>query len=113
MRELSLIDQRNAVDIIICRTEAERRQIEQVRDAWKQYEFDHVRRLMDELKELRVSMPIYRGESDKREKIGQLNQVHEDTDVLCLDVREHGLSQYFDQNTGFVIPDSTAERRII
>ena len=113
LRELSLIDQRNAVDIIICRTEAERRQIEQVRDAWKQYEFDHVRRLMDELKELRVSMPIYRGESDKREKIGQLNQIHEDTDVLCLDVREHGLSQYFDQNTGFVIPDSTAERRIL
>ncbi|SEA40084.1 CRISPR-associated endonuclease Cas3-HD [Haloplanus vescus] len=113
LRELSLIDQRNAVDIIICRTEAERRQVEQVRDAWKHYEFDRVRRLMDELKELRVSMPIYRGESDKEEKIGQLNQVHEDTDVLCLDVREHGLSQYFDQNTGFVIPDSTAERRII
>jgi len=113
LRELSLIDQRNAVDIIICRTDAERRQIEQVRDAWKQYEFDRVRRLMDELKELRVSMPIYRRESDKKEKIGQLNQVHEDTDVLCLDVREHGLSQYFDRNTGFVIPDSTAERRII
>ena len=101
------------MDIIICRTEAERRQVEQVRDAWKHYEFDRVRRLMDDLKELRVSMPIYRGESDKKEKIGQLNQVHEDTDVLCLDVREHGLSQYFDQNTGFVIPDSTAERRII
>ncbi|MFC5135877.1 MULTISPECIES: CRISPR-associated endonuclease Cas3'' [Haloferacaceae] len=113
LRELSLIDQRNAVDIIICRTEAERRQVEQVRDAWKHYEFDRVRRLMDELKELRVSMPIYRGESDKKEKIGQLNPVHEDTDVLCLDTREHGLSQYFDQNTGFVIPDSTAERRII
>lgn len=113
LRGLSLIDQRNAVDIIICRTDAERRQVEQVRDAWKQYEFDRVRRLMDELKELRVSMPIYRGESDKKEKIGQLNQVHEDTDVLCLDVREHGLGQYFDQNTGFVIPDSTAERRII
>ncbi len=113
LRELSLIDQRNAVDIIICRTEAERMQVEQVRDAWKHYEFDRVRRLMDELKELRVSMPIYRGESDKKEKIAHLNPVHEDTNVLCLDVREHGLSQYFDQNTGFVIPDSTAERRII
>ena len=113
LRELSLIDQRNAVDIIICRTEAERRQVEQVRDAWKHYEFNRVRRLMDELKELRVSIPIYRGESDKREKVGQLNQVHADTDILCLDIREHGLSHYFDQNTGFIIPDSTAERRII
>ena len=113
LRELSLIDQRNAVDIIICRTDAEREQVEKVRKAWDEYEFDRVRRLMDELKELRVSIPIYRGESDKKEKIGQLSQVHSDTDVLCLDVREHGLSQYFDQNTGFVIPDSTAGRRII
>ena len=113
LRELSLIDQRNAADIIICRTDAEREQVEKVRKAWDEYEFDRVRRLMDELKELRVSIPIYRGESDKKEKIGQLSQVHSDTDILCLDVREHGLSQYFDQNTGFVIPDSTAERRII
>ena len=113
LKELSLIDQRNAVDIIICRTEAEREQVEQVREAWSQYEFDRVRRLMDELKELRVSIPLYRGESDKKEKIAHLNPVHEDTDVLCLDIREHGLSQYFNQNTGFVIPDSTAERRIL
>ncbi|MBX0305711.1 CRISPR-associated endonuclease Cas3'' [Haloarcula salinisoli] len=111
--ELSLIDQRNAVDIIICRTVAEREQVEQVREAWNLYEFDRVRRLMDELKETRVSIPIYHGESDKRDKLGQLNPVHSDTDVLCLDVRKHGLSEYFDENTGFVIPDSTAERRIL
>ncbi len=111
--ELSLIDQRNAVDIIICRTRDERNQVEQVREAWSQYEFDYVRRLMDELKEARVSIPIYHGESDKKDKLGQLNPVHSDTDVLCLDVRKHGLSEYFDENTGFVIPDSTAERRIL
>ena len=111
--ELSLIDQRNAVDIIICRTKDERDQVEQVREAWKQYEFDRVRRLMDELKETRVSIPIYYSDSDKRDKLGQLNPVHSDTDVLCLDVRKHGLSEYFDENTGFVIPDSTAERRIL
>lgn len=113
LKDLSLIDQRNAVDIIICRTKDERGQVEQVREAWKQYEFDRVRRLMDELKETRVSIPIYHGDSDKRDKLGQLNPVHSDTDVLCLDVRKHGLSEYFDENTGFVIPDSTAERRIL
>ncbi|MBX0288547.1 CRISPR-associated endonuclease Cas3'' [Halomicroarcula sp. F28] len=113
LKELSLIDQRNAVDIIICRTKDERDQVEQIREAWTQYEFDRVRQLMDELKETRVSIPIYHGESDKRDKLGQLNPVHSDTDVLCLDVRKHGLSEYFDENTGFVIPDSTAERRIL
>ena len=113
LKELSLIDQRNAVDIIICRTKDERDQIEQVREAWTQYEFDRVRQLIDELKETRVSIPIYHGESDKRDKLGQLNPVHSDTGVLCLDVRKHGLSEYFDENMGFVIPDSTAERRIL
>jgi CRISPR-associated endonuclease Cas3-HD len=113
LKELSLIDQRNAVDIIICRTKDERDQVEQVREAWSQYEFDSVRQLMDELKETRVSIPIYHGESDKKDKLGQLNPVHSDTDVLCLDIRKHGLSEYFDENTGFVIPDSTAERRIL
>jgi len=68
---------------------------------------------MDELKETRVSIPVYRGESDKTEKLGQLNPIHSDSDVLCLDIREHGLGQYFNESTGFVIPDSTAERRIL
>lgn len=113
LKDLSLIDQRNAVDIIICRTKDERNQVEQVREAWSQYEFDRVRRLMDELKQARVSIPVYRGKSNKKDKLGQLNPVHSDTDVLCLDVRKHGLSEYFDENTGFVIPDSTAERRIL
>jgi CRISPR-associated endonuclease Cas3-HD len=113
LKDLSLIDQRNAVDIIICRTKGERDQVEEVREAWSQYEFDRVRRLLDELKQARVSIPVYRGESNKMDKLGQLNPVHSDTDVLCLDVRKHGLSEYFDENTGFVIPDSTAERRIL
>ncbi|MFQ3319709.1 MAG: CRISPR-associated endonuclease Cas3-HD [Natronomonas sp.] len=110
---LSLIDQRNAVDVIICRTDSERALVEDVRDAWREYDFDRVQQRMDELKETRVSVPIYRGESDTAEKLGQLNPVHADTDVLCLDVRERGASEYFDAHTGFVIPDSTAERRIL
>ncbi len=113
LKDLSLIDQRNAVEIIICRTRDEREQVERVHEAWGQYEFDRVRGLMDELKEVRVSVPVYHGESDKKEKLSQLNRVHSDTDVRWLDVRKHGLGEYFDENTGFVIPDSTAERRIL
>ena len=68
---------------------------------------------MDELKETRVSIPMYRADSEKADKLGHLNQVYDETDILWLDVREHGLGQYFDESTGFVIPDSTAERRIL
>ena len=113
LAELSLIDQRNAVDIVICRTDTERTRVENVRDAWRNYEFGHVRQLMDELKETRVSIPMYRADSEKADTLGHLNQVYDETDILWLDVREHGLGQYFDESTGFVIPDSTAERRIL
>lgn len=113
LRNLSLIDQRNAVDVIICRTKNEREQVEQVREAWSEYNFDRVRGLMDELKEIRVSIPIYHDESDKKEKLSQLNRVHSDTDVRWLDVRRHGFSEYFDTSTGLIIPDSTVERRIL
>jgi CRISPR-associated endonuclease Cas3-HD len=113
LAELSLIDQRNAVDIVICRTNTERTRVENIKEAWRNYEFDRVRQLMDELKQTRVSVPIYRADSEKADKLGQLNRIHEETDVRWLDVREHGLGQYFDESTGFVIPDSTAERRIL
>ena len=113
LKELSLIDQRNAVDVIICRTEAERQLVEQVREAWGQYDFDRVRQLMDELKETQVSIPIYRAGSDEAQKLGQLSRIHDDTDVRWIDTRQHNLKQYFDECTGFVIPDSTAERRIL
>jgi len=113
LAELSLIDQRNAVDIVICRTDTERTLVQNVREAWRNYEFGHVRQLMDELKETRVSIPMYRADSEKADKLGHLNQVYDETDILWLDVREHGLGQYFDESTGFVIPDSTAERRIL
>jgi len=113
LADLSLIDQRNAVDIVICRTETERKRVEDVRKAWQEYDFDRVRHLMDELKETRVSIPIYRTDSDKADKLGQLNQIYDETDILWIDIREHGLGQYFDDSTGFVIPDSTAERRIL
>ncbi|WP_138006910.1 CRISPR-associated endonuclease Cas3'' [Halalkalirubrum salinum] len=113
LADLSLIDQRNAANIFICRTQAERNHIEKVRKAWRNYEFDRVRQLMDELKETQVSIPIYRADSKEAQKLGQLPRVHDDTDIRWLNTRQHNLKQYFDECTGFMIPESTAERRIL
>jgi len=113
LERLSLIDQRNAVDICICRTDAEREKIEDIKTAWGNYDFDRVRRLMDELKTARVSVPIYRADSNEAEAIGDLDPIHSDTDVRWLDTREHRLSEYFDANTGFVVPDTSVERRFL
>jgi len=113
LASLSLIDQRNAVDVFICRTETERHHIERIREAWRNYEFDRIRQLMNKLKEIQVSIPIYRADSDEAQKLGQLPRVHDDTDIRWLNTRQHSLKQYFDECTGFVIPESTAERRIL
>ena len=112
LEQLSLIDQRNAVDICICRTDADRDRVDKIKNAGP-YEFDRIRELIDELKETRVSVPIYRADSDEAEAIGQLDTIHSDTDVRWLDTREHSQTEYFDANTGFVVSDSTIERRFL
>jgi hypothetical protein len=68
---------------------------------------------MDELKQTRVSVPIYRVDSNEAEAVGDLDPVHSETEVRWLDTREHRLSEYFDSNTGFVVPDSSVERRFL
>lgn len=113
LERLSLIDQRNAVDIAVCRTQSECDLIEDIRDVWRGYEFDRVRQLMDELKETQVSIPIYRADSDEAQKLGQLPRIHDDTNIRWLDTQQHNLKQYFNECTGFVVPESTAERRIL
>ncbi len=112
LERLSLIEQRNAVDICICRTDADRNRIDKIKEAGP-YEFDCIRELIDELKETRVSVPIYRADSNEAEAIGHLDPIYSDSDVRWLDTREHSQKEYFDANTGFVVPDNTIERRFL
>jgi CRISPR/Cas system-associated endonuclease/helicase Cas3 len=113
LAKLSLIDQRNAVDICICRTDVEREKIEEIKTAWGNYHFDRVRQLVDELKTARVSVPIYRADSNEAEAIADLDRIHSDTEIRWLDTREHRLSEYFDPNIGFVVPETSVERRFL
>ena len=111
LEDLSLISQRRAVDVIVCRTAAERQQIEDIKDAWESYEFQRVRTLMDGLKEARISVPVYDEDSTEAEALGHLDTVHPNTDIRWVDVRRD--QKYFDLTVGFVVPETTAERRII
>ncbi len=110
--QLSLIDQRNAIDICICRTESDREIIDEIKTTGA-YEFRRLRELIDELKETQVSVPVYRSDSDEATVIRGLDSVHGDTNLRWLDAREEQMQEYFDPNTGFVVPDSTVERRFL
>ena len=111
LADLSLIDKRRAVDVIICRTDADRSRLSDIDTAWEEYDFQRVRTLMDDLKSCRISVPVYEEDTREGEALGQLSPVHPETDIRWVDVREG--STYFDSATGFVVPDTTAAHRIL
>jgi CRISPR-associated endonuclease Cas3-HD len=108
---LSLIDQRLAFEVVVCRTDRDRERIIDIKDAWSDFKFDTVRTLIEETKSAQVSIPVYRADSKEAEKIGGLDQVHDETDLRWLDTRDH--LDYFDKTTGLVVPDSTVEGRFL
>lgn len=111
LAKLSLIDQRLAIDVIVCRTNEDRRRIDEIKEAWVNYEFETVRDLLDELKPTQVSIPVYRADSEEAQTIGSLDRIHDETDLRWIDVRQH--QDYFDPTIGLVVPDTTVEGRFL
>jgi CRISPR-associated endonuclease Cas3-HD len=110
---LSLIDQRLTLDVIVCRTDDERSMIGAIDEAWENYDFDRVRTLLDETKSLRISIPIYRADSEEAQTLGALPRVHPETDIRWLDTGTSRYGEYFETTTGLVVPDSTVEARFL
>lgn len=108
LSNLSLIDQRQTVDILVCRTPDERALVESIRIANRKYEFDRLDRLLEQSKPLRISVPIYRADSETAEAVGRLNKLLEDRNLYALDTRQH--SSQFDDTTGFVAASSVNDR---
>lgn len=108
---LSLIDQRLAIEVVVCRTDSDRARIAEIKEAWDQYEFDIVRKLLDETKPVQISIPVYRADSEEADKIGRLRRVHSDTEIRWLDTRDE--RDYFDETVGLVVPDTTVEGRFL
>ncbi|WIV68814.1 CRISPR-associated endonuclease Cas3'' [Natrialbaceae archaeon AArc-T1-2] len=110
---LSLIDQRNAIDVVVCRTDEERAAVEAIQDAVDRYEFDEVNRQMDDLRTRQVSVPFYSADSKEARELGDLPPVHPKADVRYVDPSRPEFVDFFDPTTGFVVPDNTVERRFL
>jgi predicted aminopeptidase len=109
--ELSLIDQRRAVEVLVCRTDADRRLAESIREADEAYDFQSLRRRLDESKPIRVSVPVPAGDDETAEALKGLSPLVPEEGIRELDVREH--EPYFDRTTGVVVPESTVEARFL
>ncbi|WP_367996304.1 CRISPR-associated endonuclease Cas3'' [Haloferax volcanii] len=112
LAELSLIEKRRSVEIVVCRTATERKRVEAARVAWRDYEFERVRQLMDSLKEATVSIPIYRSDSEEAQALSGLARIHEDTETRWIDTRDVRHDSYFDSTTGLVA-ESSVDNRIL
>lgn len=108
---LSLIDQRRAADVFVSRTDAERNLAERIREAHRTHNFETLRRLLDETKPLRVSVPYYREDSDTADAIRDLPELIKDEGLYELDVRQY--SSHFDRTMGFVVPESSVDHQFL
>lgn len=110
---LSLIDERPAVDVVVTRTAEEQETIEEIRQAFGEYQWDELDELVESTVDWQVSVPIYPGDDDTMEKLAACKPLFPDTDRLVLDGRPGRHDGYFDATDGVVIPDTSVEARLL
>ncbi len=115
LRSCSLIGNRQAVDIVVCRSAADRELVDGIRDAMATYEFDQLGELLDETKPLQVSVPIYDATSDEAQELMDLPPLGTDAtfnthELRLLDTSNDQHERFFDPTTGVFIPDGVEGR---
>ncbi|WP_128478290.1 CRISPR-associated endonuclease Cas3'' [Halorussus pelagicus] len=124
LRQKSLIDQHLAFEVYVCRTETESERVEELRDAREERAFERVKRLRKDLAELRVSVPVYRPDSEAARKLKNAEPLFDysegsdrtgwdhDTERVLDPERDVGrFEQYFDVREGVHLPESGVEAR--
>ncbi|MBX0296795.1 CRISPR-associated endonuclease Cas3'' [Haloarcula nitratireducens] len=117
LASLSLIDQRRAVDVVVCRSNEDRTLVESVRDTADSYEFGALKEQLDRTKSMRISVPVYREDGETADALAQLplllpnDAISYGTGIRVLDVREYG--SHFDSTTGFVVPENSVDHLFI
>jgi CRISPR-associated endonuclease Cas3-HD len=117
LRQASLIDSQFTFEVYVCRSEEEYRLVEQYRNAEYEHEFEKMRRVKKELAAVRVSVPAYRRDSDTTHELVKLEPLSDDADKRDATERvwttEPRFASYFNTQTGFDIPESTVDTRIL
>ena len=108
----SLITNRNGVDVVVARTQAERDRLSDIEEAFDQFEFDRLDGFLDDVRELQVSIPIYDETSDEAKRISNLNRIHAGAEIRKVDAKVDRNSA-FDPLQGLSIPNETVENRFM
>ncbi|ELZ84576.1 CRISPR-associated Cas3 family protein [Haloferax elongans ATCC BAA-1513] len=113
---LSLITQTNTVDVLIAVTQSDQDLVSALEEAYDNYDFETVKRLLNATKPLRVSVPIYRDDSPEAKTVTNLRPLaghDKERSLRVLSAESHTFERYFDHTTGFVVPDTTIEDRFL
>lgn len=108
---LSLIDEPPAAEVIVTRTHAEAEFVEELRNAYRKYDWKVVEAKTDLLKPLQVSVPMYA--SHDEELFAHCSPIDERDDRLHIDARQARFDDYFDATEGVVRPDDSVEARLL
>ncbi|ELZ42761.1 CRISPR-associated Cas3 family protein [Halorubrum saccharovorum DSM 1137] len=108
---LSLIDEPPSVEVIVTRTREEKIHIDELRDAYREYDWETVEAKTELLKPLQVSVPMYG--SDDEELFAHCSPIDERDDRLHIDARQARFDDYFDATEGVVTPDDSVEARLL
>jgi len=113
LRNLSLIDQKRSIEVLIVRSNQEKERVEQIRRKFASKAYQSARNELEELRTCQVSIPVYEQDSQEEHAFGQLPKLLEEKQIRVLDVRKNRNRSYFDPVLGCQIPDSTVDRRIL
>jgi CRISPR-associated endonuclease/helicase Cas3/CRISPR-associated endonuclease Cas3-HD len=108
----SLITNTDGIDVVVARTRAERELLEEIGRAFDDYEFDRLDELLEDVRELQVSIPLYDEASEEAKRISNLDPVHAGAELRQIDSRVD-TNDAFDAVRGLSIPSETVENRFM
>ena len=107
---LSLIGQRESVDVVVCRTDADRELVDEMETALEEFDYEAFGDRRDEAKDITVSLPIYSQDSTEAETVADIEPL-EDTDLRVLKWPES--KTYFDETNGLAVEGPSVDDRFL
>jgi len=107
---LSLIGQRESVDVVVCRTDADRDLVDAMETDLDEFDYDAFGDRRDEAKDITVSLPIYSQDSTEAETVKDLKEFG-DTGLRVL--RRSQNKNYFDETKGLAVEGPSVDDRFL
>ncbi|ACV48941.1 MULTISPECIES: CRISPR-associated endonuclease Cas3'' [Halomicrobium] len=107
---LSLIGQRESVDVVVCRTDGDRELADAMVAALDEFDYDAFGDYREAAKDITVSLPIYSRDSTEAETVRNLEPLG-DADLRVLR-RARGTS-YFDETKGLAVDEPCVDDRFL